>query len=503
MRSTMPPAIESTSIATAPITPTSAIEDRAPVEKKGSRNGNGRRMGQTTTNNNHNPSPGRPRRKVSVENALDNVASIKRLVEYFVIISCQPLFEAQRNSTVAATPTASQHSPKPERPVVLQRGVPAPIPSSEEPTVQPGERNKIRFEKTAGDVFRQSAKTSTEHALASSLSHDSDTGDESRDEILPPPKPRGTWKRDSGEEESEGNIRLPHHGLENELSFQPKITSRYPLEDYQDNPLNPMVTQFCHPVGDVVVPTTQYEMPRVHHFVLTNDKGRKVYGTCLTILEEYEPPSDAPLRAQHLVHGDSGERDIEITVDEQCPTLYLPRCVCILSIWPYMNAFREYLAQLYRLATTTNCMMVPMERYIMNICMEIPAPPPGAFEVQIHILDSVIRFWSPPAKLPIAYVALPYRVLFECLDISNILHLWYCLTMEQKVLLVSSQYSNLTVCAEILCSLLYPMKWSHLYVPLLPRFLAPMLDAPGKSHRLEMLTCNASSWTRHSSILPC
>jgi hypothetical protein len=240
-----------------------------------------------------------------------------------------------------------------------------------------------------------------------------------------------------------------------------------------------MIPQFCYPVGDVVVPTKEYQMPRVHHFVLTNDKGRKVYGTCLTFYEEYHPPADNPWRRQDLVLEDSGERDIEVTVDDQVSALYLPRCLCILSTWPYVRAFREYLAQLYRLATSTNCMTAPIERYIMNICMEIPAPPPGAFEVQVNILDSIIRFWSPPAKLPIAYVAMPYQILFDCLDVENVLHLWYCLTMERKVLLVSSQYSILTVCSEILCSLLYPMKWSHLYVPLLPRFLCPMLDAPG------------------------
>lgn len=359
----------------------------------------------------------------------------------------------------------------------MPRGVSAPIPSS----VEPDESRQRSFSGKVSSVFRK-AKSSTEHGLVTaSFSQDGSSSqlDETREETLPPPKPRGTWKRDE-DNVNDGNIRMPQDDNYDEFNFQPKITSRYPLSDHQDNPLNPMVTQFCHPVGDVVFPTREYLMPRVHYFVLTNDKGRKIYGTCLTVYEEYDPPSDAPLQAQHLVHSDSGERDIEITVDNEKSTLYLPRCLCLLSMWPYITAFREYLAQIYRLATSTNCMTVPLERYIMNICMEIPAPPPGAFEVQINILDSVIRFWSPPAKLPIAYVALPYQVLFDCLDLDNILHLWYCLTMEQKVLLVSSQYSNLTVCSEILCSLLYPMKWSHLYVPLLPRFLCPMLDAPGK-----------------------
>jgi hypothetical protein len=123
-------------------------------------------------------------------------------------------------------------------------------------------------------------------------------------------------------------------------------------------------------------------------------------------------------------------------------------------------------------------MEAPIERYVLNICEEVPAPPPGAFEVQLSILNNVIRFWAPPANQPIAYVSLPYQVLFECLDISNVMYTWYSLACEHKVLLVSDQLSLLTVCAEILCSLLFPMKWSHLYIPVLPRSLSPMLDAP-------------------------
>lgn len=218
-------------------------------------------------------------------------------------------------------------------------------------------------------------------------------------------------------------------------------------------------------------------MPRVHHFVLTNDKGRKIYGTCLTIYEEYIPADKDPYNCRHTVHSSEAE-GVEITFDHKGSALYIPRVLCILSAWPYLLAFREYLTQLYRLATTTNLMEAPLERYIQNLCVEIPAPPPGAFEIELKVFRSQIKFWAPPAKLPVAYVALPYHVLFECLDLNNVMVVWYALLTEQKVVLLSSQYSILTVCAEILQSLMFPLQWSHLYVPLLPRFLSPMLDAP-------------------------
>jgi len=278
-----------------------------------------------------------------------------------------------------------------------------------------------------------------------------------------------------------------------ELCFEPSVTSRYPLEDYPDDKLNELaVAQFCNPSSDVIELTTEYCMPRVHHFVLTNEKGRKIYGTCLTIYEEFEAPDDGrdltpeelELLEWYRSHAGTvqyaAEDGVEVTFHRNAgrATLYLPRMLCLLSTWPYLTAFREYLTQLYRIATTTDQMTAPLERYILNICKEVPAPPPGAFEVRMDILDSAIRFWAPPANQPIAYVALPFEILFECLDISNVLFVWYSLTLERNVLLVSSQCSILTVCAEILCSLLFPMQWSHLYIPTIPRFLTPMLDAP-------------------------
>jgi hypothetical protein len=255
--------------------------------------------------------------------------------------------------------------------------------------------------------------------------------------------------------------------------LQPTITARYPKEDHEDQPLNIRLPQFCHPEGtDFISPTTNYKMPRIHHFVLTDNMGGKLYATCLTVYEEFHPEGYDIVKSGGIGgNGNTGKKKKE-------KTYYAPRVLCLLSTYPYLTSFRTYLTQLYRLATTTNVMTSPIERYIQNICSEIPAPPPGAFEVQLRILNTTIRFWAPPAQQPIAYVSLPFKVLFECLDIGNVLFAWYTLACERKVLLVSSQLSLLTVCSEILCSLLFPMKWSHLYIPVLPRSLTPMLDAP-------------------------
>lgn len=185
----------------------------------------------------------------------------------------------------------------------------------------------------------------------------------------------------------------------------------------------------------------------------TGGTGRQVYGTCLTLWEPFA-----------------------VEVKGESKTIYLPKCLVILSAYPYLLAFREYLTQLNQMSKMG--MPLPIERFITNFCAEIPAPPPGSFEVQTTILDSVIKLWNPPQNLPIAYVSLPYATLFECLDIDNIILVWHCMALERQVLVTSTQLSLLTMVLEILLSLLFPMKWSHAYIPVLPHFLIPILSAP-------------------------
>jgi len=361
---------------------------------------------------------------------------------------------------------------------------------AQEDFFQPGPLQQDAEEQQQGpkELFKEDTTTKEEATSIPSAVNDSKPSARGQKDTkniqMPPPSPP------------------PPKGQPPPLYFQPTISARYPPTDHPDSPLNPMLPHFCFPYSDVISLSLDYRMPRIHHFVLTNDMGRKIYGTCLTVYEEYvppkknmtqkSPPSSPSQKKKHdgreyygavqesfsqkeKAHEDS----IEVLISDTYPhTLYIPRVLCLLSTWPYLTAFREYLTQLYRLATLTDLMTAPLERYILNLCAEIPAPPPGAFEIRMNILNSTIRFWAPPANQPIPYVALPFGLLFECLDIGNILFVWYALALERKVLLVSSQYSILTVCAEILCSLLFPMQWSHLYIPILPRFLSPMLDAP-------------------------
>ncbi|CAN0526232.1 unnamed protein product, partial [Ectocarpus sp. 12 AP-2014] len=70
-------------------------------------------------------------------------------------------------------------------------------------------------------------------------------------------------------------------------------------------------------------------------------------------------------------------------------------------------------------------------------------------------------------------------VVFRCLTPRNLCLVMLALLCERKVVLVSSRLSLLTQTGEVFRSLLQPLSWSHVYVPLLPRKMAAdLLQCP-------------------------
>jgi hypothetical protein len=72
--------------------------------------------------------------------------------------------------------------------------------------------------------------------------------------------------------------------------------------------------------------------------------------------------------------------------------VYVPKAVCILSHWPFLDAFRQYLTTLYRVSLTPT--PVCIERYVCNLMHEVPVPPQGKIEVRC------------PSDLPCVCIAL-------------------------------------------------------------------------------------------------
>ena len=138
------------------------------------------------------------------------------------------------------------------------------------------------------------------------------------------------------------------------------------------------------------------------------------------------------------------------------------------------------LRELYRLSLTPE-LALPLERHVQNLVCEVPLPPAGRVAVACSVGGRArLLLQRAPRNRRVSAVNISgsLRQLFECLDPQRVVLVWRCLLAERPVLLVSSQLSLLGACAEALVSLLYPLRWQHPYIPVLPSAMAEMLQMP-------------------------
>ena len=305
------------------------------------------------------------------------------------------------------------------------------------------------------------------------------------------------------------------------LRFHPVVLpdQRYPLTDMPETPLTTTINLFAFPsfhsllllplqsMSDAAHPLWLSRRPRCHSFVLTKVNGQKQYGTCLTFFERVSEREKEEMIAQivtayaALVTKKGGQPVDEAALSGELHSqleqhvLFQPKCLCILSMWPFFSLFTAFLKSLFRvsclsLATTALALAngdrpapilsfpLPLERYILNFVVEIPVPPPGLLRLRCVMPDSTALTYCRPAHNRLPLCDSDYRCLFRVLSADNVALVWSALCLEQKTLLVSSSYSLLTTVAETLTSLLFPFYWSSIYMPFVPEAMLDFLHAP-------------------------
>lgn len=119
-----------------------------------------------------------------------------------------------------------------------------------------------------------------------------------------------------------------------------------------------------------------------------------------------------------------------------------------------------------------------LETLVGNILGCIQVPPAGGPQVRFSIGAGDKQALQPPLSATLPVTNSCVFLLFKQLGMKNVL-LLYCAAMtEHKILFHSSSYSRLTESCRALTSLMYPLKYSHTYVPILPAAILEILSTP-------------------------
>ena len=140
------------------------------------------------------------------------------------------------------------------------------------------------------------------------------------------------------------------------------------------------------------------------------------------------------------------------------------------------------------------------------LCLSCPAPIPGALDIALSIPDDVHPIscyvgsnyithsprlllpgesnnkhefmFSLPSNFSLPSSPHPVELLFQYMGPRGAIDLLSCALCEKKILLHSFDISKLPVIGEGLRTLLYPLRWTHVYVPVVPVELLNLVEAP-------------------------
>uniref|UniRef100_A0A673CY69 DENN/MADD domain containing 5A n=1 Tax=Sphaeramia orbicularis TaxID=375764 RepID=A0A673CY69_9TELE len=282
-------------------------------------------------------------------------------------------------------------------------------------------------------------------------------------------------------------------------TFKSKVLAHYP-DNVEWNPFDQdAVGMLCMPKGLSFRTQVDSREPQFHSFIITREDGSRTYGFALTFFEEvtskqicsamqtlyhmhnaeqydilHTPTSPQGLEEQRhhhtqprpVLHAAPAISRLQRfnSYDISRDTLYVSKCICLITPMAFAQACRKVLQQLHQAVSSPQPPPLPLESYIYNILYEVPLPPSGRSLKFSGVYGPIVCQRPSTSELPLFDFAI--SEMFNLLGVENVLQLFTCALLEMQILLYSQHYQRLMTV------------WQHVYVPILPASLLHFLDAP-------------------------
>uniref|UniRef100_A0A9J7Y4I4 SET binding factor 1 n=1 Tax=Cyprinus carpio carpio TaxID=630221 RepID=A0A9J7Y4I4_CYPCA len=249
--------------------------------------------------------------------------------------------------------------------------------------------------------------------------------------------------------------------LHNFVEGQGRILQRFPEKDWEDNPFPQGLELFCQPSGWELDP--ERKPPSFFVSVLTDINSERHYCACFTFWESVENPQPS-------------EADEDESPDVLQPAqLYAPKSLVLVSRLDHTEVFRNCLSLIY--TVHVDGLTVPMETVIGNLLTCI-IPLAGGSQRTITLGAGDRQVIQTPINDSLPVSGCSVAQLFRQLGIVNVLCLFCAALTEHKILFLSSSYQRLTDACRALLAIMFPLKYSFTYVPILPGKLLEVLSTP-------------------------
>ena len=115
--------------------------------------------------------------------------------------------------------------------------------------------------------------------------------------------------------------------------------------------------------------------------------------------------------------------------DTHRDTLYVTKCVCVISQLPLVHIFQRILSSMHSVIMSSLGPEMPLESYVYNIIYEVPLPPPGR-SMQIYTTTGTIVCQRPGelgVSLDVSHSNIPMHCMYSFINcrflLSSVIHL--------------------------------------------------------------------------------
>ena len=261
----------------------------------------------------------------------------------------------------------------------------------------------------------------------------------------------------------------------------PQIICKFPNFDKKNIVLDNGILSQIFPHGFNVIESKS--IPEPHFFCLTLDNQlfSMIYTTkylaCLIIYENVEnykqlydtyKQLDTQFSSSIIGLIKKNVQEEKKIKNLKYKNYYIPKCLCLASVHPYITKFEEILRTIYDLTLQNRCTSLFLDNLIEKLILETPKVPKGYKKIILEFPNKQIDITENKMnELPQININLINT--FDILSVGTIIEIFKYLFFETKMIFFSKDLYNLTNTILSFLSLLSPFKYQFQVISILPK----------------------------------
>ena len=267
----------------------------------------------------------------------------------------------------------------------------------------------------------------------------------------------------------------------------PQIITKFPNFDKKNIVIENTMIHQIFPKGFKLLESDKKPFPNFYCLILDNQLYSAIYTrkylSCLIIyesIEEYKTIYDKfqleDEKFMNVMKNEiskaSSEKDDK---KKKYKNYYIPKCLCLVSVHPYINKYEEILRTIYCLTINKEYSYLFIDQIIEKLIIETPKIPRGLKRIILKFPNNEIELTENKMnEVPAVNVNLAYT--FDIMNYENIIEIYKYLLYETKLIFFSDNLYKLTNTILSFLFLLMPFNYQFQIVSILSKELYSFME---------------------------